>query len=64
MGTWAHRLYPRVLVCLRTVVQVELKVEQNEASHETYIEKYFGYFYTLWCKLERSRPKTFRVRNF
>jgi hypothetical protein len=28
------------------------------------MERLFGYFYTLWCKPERSRPKTFRVMNF
>ena len=28
------------------------------------MERLFGYFYTLWCKLECSRPNTFWIMNF
>ena len=28
-----------------------------------YMERLFGYFYTLWYKLEHSRSNTFQVMN-
>ena len=35
-----------------------------KSDYEMYMKRLFGYFQTLWCKLESSRPNTFPVMYF